>query len=77
MGWEVRRRKRYYYRKARDPQTGRVCSIYCGSGIRGEIAAQHDAREQAERERQRMLANFQRSPQYKETLAIMLNERKL
>ena len=75
MGWEVRRGKRYYYRKVRI--NGRVRSVYCGSGIRGEIAAQQDKRKQIERARQRMLANFQKSPQYKETLAKMLNERKL
>lgn len=75
MGWEVRRRKRYYYRKVRI--NGRVRSIYCGSGIRGEIEAQQDARKQDERARQRMLTNYKKSPQYKEALAMMLNERKL
>ncbi len=41
MGWEVRRGKRYYYRKKR--VNGRVRSIYCGSGIRAVIAAHEDA----------------------------------
>jgi hypothetical protein len=42
MGWETRRGERYYYRKERDPQTGRVRSIYCGGGERGEQAARED-----------------------------------
>jgi hypothetical protein len=42
MGWETRRGERYYYRKARDPHTGRVRSIYCGGGERGEQAARKD-----------------------------------
>jgi len=75
MGWEVRRSKRYYYRKVRI--NGRVRSVYCGSGIRGEIAAQQDARKQAERERQRMIVGFRKSRQYKETPAKLMNERKL
>lgn len=40
MGWEVRRGKRYYYRKKR--VNGRVRSIYCGSGIRAVLAAHED-----------------------------------
>lgn len=41
MGWEIRRGKRYYYRKERRPD-GRVRSIYCGTGERGEAAAAED-----------------------------------
>jgi hypothetical protein len=41
MGWEVRRGKRYYYRKKR--VNGRVRSIYFGSGGRAFLAAQEDA----------------------------------
>jgi hypothetical protein len=48
MGWEVYDGRRYYYRKRR--VNGRIISIYCGSGARGEAAA----REEAER-RQRKL----------------------
>lgn len=44
MGWETRRGKRYYYRKER--VDGRVRSIYCGSGINGEIAEMQDAQRQ-------------------------------
>jgi hypothetical protein len=40
MGWETRGGKRYYYRKER--RAGRVRSIYCGSGGRGERAARED-----------------------------------
>jgi hypothetical protein len=40
MGWEMRRGKRVYYRKVREG--GRVRSIYCGSGERGEEAARED-----------------------------------
>jgi hypothetical protein len=42
MGWEQRGKKQVYYRKERDPLTGRVRSIYCGSGERGELAARED-----------------------------------
>jgi hypothetical protein len=42
MGWETRRGVKYYYRKERDPQTGRVRSLYCGGGERGEQAARED-----------------------------------
>jgi hypothetical protein len=42
MGWEMRGGTRVYYRKQRDPDTGRVRSIYCGSGERGELAARED-----------------------------------
>lgn len=41
MAWEVRRGKRVYYRKVREG--GRVRSIYCGPGERGEAAAREDA----------------------------------
>jgi hypothetical protein len=41
MGWEVYDGRRYYYRKRR--VNGRVLSIYCGSGARGEAAAREDA----------------------------------
>jgi hypothetical protein len=37
MGWETRKGKRVYYRKVREG--GRVRSVYCGSGERGEQAA--------------------------------------
>jgi hypothetical protein len=40
MGWEMRRGKRVYYRKVREG--GRVRSVYCGSGKRGEQAARED-----------------------------------
>ena len=40
MGWELRRGKLVYYRKMRDG--GRVRSVYCGSGERGERAARED-----------------------------------
>lgn len=42
MGWEKRKGKLYYYRKERGTD-GRVRSIYCGSGARGEQAAREDA----------------------------------
>ena len=42
MGWETRRGKRVYYRKVRG-EDGRVHSVYCGSGERGEQAAREDA----------------------------------
>jgi hypothetical protein len=41
MGWELRRGKLVYYRKVREG--GRVRSIYCGAGARGEQAAREDA----------------------------------
>ncbi len=44
MGWEVRAGSRYYYRKERDPQTGRVRSVYCGGGEKGEAAEREDER---------------------------------
>ncbi len=44
MGWEVRAGRRYYYRKERDPQTGRVRSVYCGGGEKGEAAEREDER---------------------------------
>ncbi len=47
MGWEVRGGKRYYYRKERDPRTGRVRSRYCGSGAKGEQAAREDEERRA------------------------------
>jgi hypothetical protein len=40
MGWELRRGKRVYYRKVRE--AGRVRSVYCGAGERGEAAARED-----------------------------------
>jgi hypothetical protein len=40
MGWEMRRGKRVYYRKIRE--AGRVRSVYCGAGERGEAAARED-----------------------------------
>lgn len=40
MGWETRNGKRVYYRKVREG--GRVRSIYCGGGERGEAAARED-----------------------------------
>ena len=43
MGWELRRGKRYYYRKVRGAD-GRVRSIYCGTGERAEAAAREDER---------------------------------
>lgn len=42
MGWEQRKGKLYYYRKERGAD-GRVRSIYCGAGERGELAAREDA----------------------------------
>lgn len=41
MGWATRKGKRYYYRKERDAD-GRVRSIFCGGGERGEAAARAD-----------------------------------
>jgi hypothetical protein len=40
MGWEIRQGKRYYYRKRR--VNGRIRSIYCGSGEKGEAAERED-----------------------------------
>jgi len=40
MGWEMWSGKRVYYRKVRE--AGRVCSVYCGAGERGELAARED-----------------------------------
>lgn len=42
MGWEERKGKLYYYRKERDEATGRVRSVYCGTGERAERAARED-----------------------------------
>lgn len=42
MGWEKRGAKLVYYRKERGTD-GRVRSVYCGSGERGELAAREDA----------------------------------
>jgi hypothetical protein len=70
VGWEIRRGNFYYYRKRR--VNGRVRSIYFGSGLRAQIAAQQDERAKAERERQKMLRDYKRSPGYKETLARMV-----
>lgn len=52
MGRELRRGKRVYYRKGwvPDPEArggGRVRSIYCGSGERGELAAREDEERRA------------------------------
>src|SRR2546423_1787462 len=47
MGWERRRRGRYYYRSTR--VRGRVSKRYVGGGALGQWAAQEDARERAER----------------------------
>jgi hypothetical protein len=77
MGWEVRRGKRYYYEKLRDPKTGRVRSIYRGRGQLALMTAQETSRRKEEKKRQKAIADFKKSPQYKETLAIMLSERKL
>lgn len=41
MGREMRRGRRCYYRKVREG--GKVRSVYCGSGERGEAAAREDA----------------------------------
>ncbi len=41
MGWELRRGKPVYYRKVREA-AGRVRSVYCGAGERGEAAARED-----------------------------------
>jgi hypothetical protein len=41
MGWEKRGGKLVYYRKERGSD-GRVRSVYCGSGERGEQAARED-----------------------------------
>lgn len=46
MGWEVRKGRRYYYRKVRG-EDGRVRLIYCGTGERGEAAAREDAKRRA------------------------------
>lgn len=45
MGWELRRGKRVYYRKVREG--GRVRSVYCGAGERGERAAREDEERRA------------------------------
>lgn len=47
MGWETRKGKRYYYRKERGVD-GRVRSVYCGSGARGEQAAAEDEARRAQ-----------------------------
>lgn len=47
MGWETRRGRRYYYRKIWDD--GKVKSVYCGSGERGELAAREDEERRAAR----------------------------
>ena len=46
MGWETRRGKRYYYRKIWVGD-GKVKSVYCGSGERGEAAAREDEERRA------------------------------
>ncbi len=43
MGWEDRNGRSYYYRKRRDPLTGRVHSLYFGNGARAQQAALEDA----------------------------------
>src|SRR5947209_8745758 len=48
MGWETRNGKKVYYRKLRGA-SGRVRSIYCGSGERGELAAREDAERRSTR----------------------------
>ena len=48
MGWEKRGTKLVYYRKERGAD-GRVRSIYCGSGERGELAAREDAERRSTR----------------------------
>lgn len=50
MGWEKRRRKLVYYRSVR--RNHQVVKIYCGHGIRGQIAAEMDARRREERQSQ-------------------------
>jgi hypothetical protein len=47
MGWEQRNGRRCYYRKRR--VGGRVRSIYCGSGERGEAAEREDVERRAQR----------------------------
>ncbi|HEX3560334.1 MAG TPA: hypothetical protein VHU19_14095 [Pyrinomonadaceae bacterium] len=41
MGWEIRRGRRYYYRKVRGA-SGRWRSLYCGGGERGLAAERED-----------------------------------
>jgi hypothetical protein len=48
MGWEKRGSKLVYYRKERGA-AGRVRSVYCGSGERGELAAREDAERRSTR----------------------------
>ena len=45
MGWEIRNRNYYYYRKRRDGPT--VVSEYFGTGSIAELIAQEDAYERA------------------------------
>ena len=60
MGWEVRRGKRFYYRKVRLPD-GRVRSIYFGNGHAAMVACQQDEQRRAETARKKSLRDFMKS----------------
>lgn len=51
MGWEKRKGGLYYYRSRR--VGGRVRKEYCGPGIFGQLAAEDDQAERAQREAER------------------------
>ena len=48
MGWEMRRSRLYYYRSQK--VGGRVVKEYAGAGLIGELAAELDAEQRAERQ---------------------------
>lgn len=65
MGWEVRKGKRYYYRKERRAD-GRVVSVYCGGGEREEAAERED-RARSEPEASSTTADFDELRRKKES----------
>ncbi len=48
MGWEMRRSRLYYYRSQK--VGGRVVKEYASAGLIGELAAELDAEQRAERQ---------------------------
>ena len=49
MAWEQRGSGRYYYESYRNPETGKVCKRYVGTGPAAEAAARRAAARKAER----------------------------